>query len=52
VHAAAAAESSLQPNVEPALLELKEKLAVVLVVGFAGEALMVATGGVRSIDQG
>jgi hypothetical protein len=29
VHAAAAPESSLQLNVEPALLELKEKLAVV-----------------------
>ena len=51
MHAAAAPESSLQLNVDPALLEVKEKLASVCVVGFAGEAVSVATGGVRSIVQ-
>jgi len=46
-----APESRLQLNVEPALLDVKEKLAVVWLVGFAGEAVMVATGVVRSIVQ-
>jgi hypothetical protein len=41
----------LHPNVDPALLEVKEKLAVACVLGFAGEAVMAATGGVRSIVQ-
>jgi hypothetical protein len=44
VHAVAAAASSVQLNVELGLLEVKEKLAVVWLVGFAGEAVMLATG--------
>ena len=51
MHAAAVPVSSLQLNVEPALLELKEKLAVVRLVGFGGEAVTVATGAATSIVQ-
>src|ERR1700682_4355473 len=49
--AAAAPESSVQLNVDPALFELNERLADVSLVGFAGGAAVLATGGVRSIDQ-
>jgi hypothetical protein len=41
----------LQLNVEPGLLEVKEKLAVVWLVGFAGVDVIDATGAVRSIVQ-
>ena len=51
MHVAAAPASSLQRKVEPAWFEVKEKLAVVRVVGFGGAAVMVAVGGVRSIVQ-
>ena len=46
---AAAPESSLQLKVEPAWLEVKEKLAVDWLVRVAGEEVMVTTGAVRSI---
>ena len=46
---AAAAESSAQLKVEPAWLEVKEKLAVVWLVNVAGEEVMVTLGAVRSI---
>ena len=51
VHAAAAAESSAQLKVEPAWLEVKEKLAVDWLVRVAGEEVMVTTGAARSIVQ-
>jgi hypothetical protein len=44
VHAAATPESNLQLKVEPGLLEVKEKLAVVWLVGFAGVDVIEATG--------
>jgi hypothetical protein len=49
VQADAAPVSSLQVNVEPVLLELKLKVALVWFVGFAGPELIVTTGGVVSI---
>ena len=51
MHAPEAPASSLQLKVEPAWLDMKEKLAVVWFVGLAGEAVIVATGGVRSTVQ-
>ncbi|TMA11048.1 MAG: hypothetical protein E6J86_14335, partial [Deltaproteobacteria bacterium] len=51
MHAAAAAESSAQVKVEPVWLEVKEKLAVVWLVGFAGDPVMVATRAVTLIVQ-
>jgi hypothetical protein len=44
VHAAAAPESSVQLNVDPGLLEVKLKFAVVWLVGFAGFDVIVTTG--------
>src|SRR5438105_1731060 len=49
VHAAGAAESSAQLKIEPAWLELKEKLAVDWLVRVAGEEVMITTGAPRSI---
>ena len=46
-----APESRLQLKVEPDLLELKEKLAVVWFMGFAVEVAIVTAGGVRSMVQ-
>ena len=51
MHPAAVAESSAQLNVEPALLELKDNVAVVWFVRAGGAAVMVRTGAVRSIVQ-
>ena len=51
VHEAAAPESSVQLNVEPASLELKENVAVVWFDRAGGAAVMLTTGGVRSIVQ-
>ena len=51
VHAAGAAESRAQVKVEPAWLEVKEKLAVDWLVRVAGEEVMVTTGAARSIVQ-
>ena len=48
VHAAAAAASSLQLNVEPVFELLKPKLALIELVGFAGAAVIVTTGAVVS----
>jgi hypothetical protein len=51
LQAVAAALSSLQSKVEPDLLEVKAKLAVVLLVGFAGLVVSVTVGGVVSTVQ-
>jgi hypothetical protein len=51
VQAAAAPESSLQLNVDPGLLEVKLKLAVVWLDGFAGVDVIDATGGLTVTVQ-
>jgi hypothetical protein len=48
---AAVAASSLQVKVDPVLLELKEKPAVVALVGFAGFAVNVTLGAAVSTVQ-
>jgi hypothetical protein len=48
LQAAAAAESSWQLNVEPLLLDVNAKLAVVLLVGLAGLLVSVTVGGLVS----
>jgi hypothetical protein len=51
VQSAKAAPSSLHSNVDPASVDVKLKPAAVWFVGFAGPAVMVVFGGVRSIVQ-
>jgi hypothetical protein len=51
VQVANASASSLHWNVEPASVEVKLKLAVVWFVGFAGPAVIVVFGAVRSTVQ-
>ena len=49
MHAAPLPESSVQLKVQFGLLEVKEKLAVVWLLGLEGASVMVTTGGAAAV---